>query len=177
MDDTIQMERMKNATTACFEQLRNLVDKHIVSDLEWYERHTNKPWFWFRTCGTLLIVLSISLPVLSSVQFPVWLPTWFPSKDSLVSLIALIIALLSGIGTFFHWHETWHANTRAKLELRHLFAMWEVRIVEAQLIPEPSCQAEAAIAATKELFDAAAKVDISNTEGYFKNVQFPEMKK
>lgn len=66
---------------------------------------------------------------------------------------------------------------RAKLELQHLVAMWEVRMVEAQNLETPKDQTEAAIKVTKELFEAAAKVDATNTEGYFKNVQFPESKK
>jgi ABC-type multidrug transport system fused ATPase/permease subunit len=173
MNNNRQSENMSKATVACLTQLRDLVEQRIVRSLQWYETHTNNPRIFFRLSGTLLILLSICLPVLSSISSSAWPYSW-PSKELLVSFIALVIALLSALSTFYHWSETWRVNMSAKMELKNLLAIWEVCMVEAQQLTTQKDITDAAIKATKDLFDAAAKVDTSNTEHFFKNVKFPE---
>lgn len=163
------------ASVAGFEEwmrsVRDLVDSHVGGELTWYERHTRRPWLLFRVSGSLLILLSISLPVLSSIKSTNW-----PSKDLVVSAVALIVALLSALSTFFHWHETWRENTRAKMELRNLLAGWQLAVLVARQQPAQELQVKAVVEATEQLFIDARKVGAANTEGYFKNVKLPDLR-
>jgi|SoiMethySBSTD1v2_1073268.scaffolds.fasta_scaffold1624867_1 hypothetical protein len=151
--------------------VRALVQKHVGAGLAYYELHTRKPWLLFRVCGSLLIVLSISLPVLSTLKVEM-----LPQKELVVSLVALSVAVLSAFSTFFHWHDTWRENTRAKLELRELLALWELKLLAASQESNSTIRIQAVVTATEALLSEARKVGTSNTEGYFKNVSLPDIK-
>jgi len=152
--------------------VRALVQQHVGAGLAYYESRTRRPWLLFRICGSLLIVLSISLPVLSTLKVEM-----LPEKDLVVSLVALSVAVLSGLSTFFHWHDTWRENTRAKLELRELLAIWELKLLAARQEPDATVRIQTVVTATETLLSEARKVGSSNTEGYFKNVSLPDIKK
>jgi len=168
MTDIAERPAPRDPTADSFADLRALVGRHIGTGLRWYDVHASRPRYWFRIFGSLTILLSISLPVVSSLP-----ATIIPQQSLVVSLIALGIALIAAFSTFFRWNEAWHANIRAKLELESLLYLWELQLLEAKQFREPDKQVQAAIAATRQLFTEAAKVDMLNTEGYFRHVGFP----
>lgn len=154
----------------CFRKLTALVDEHVGGATRWYMSHSKTPLYWFRTFGTFLILLSVSLPVVASSPS-------FAGKDLTVSLMSLAVALLSAVATFFHWHETWRVNAQSLMELEHLLALWKVKMVAAEQVADAAGRAKAAVLATEELFAGAARVDKANAQGFFKNVQMPSIKK
>ena len=160
-----------DAAKVCLSELRNLADQHVGNAISWYKAHVKSPLYFFRITGTLLICLSISLPVVASSP-----ESLISNKNLIVSLMSLAVALLSSIGTFFHWNETWRVNSSSLLELEHLLAIWQVKMIAAEQGNDSLASINAAIKATEELFKEAAKTDKANTEAFFKNVKLPNVK-
>lgn len=100
----------------------------------------------------------------------------FNGKIFVISIMSLVVALLSSVATFFHWHETWRVNSQSLMEFEHLLASWEVKMILAEKIPEVEKRVISAVLATEELLAAAARVDKANTQGFFKNVKMPHFK-
>jgi len=151
------------------QELTELKKKHFNPVIDWYQSHSKTPRTLFRFTGYITIVLSVTIPLFTT--------TYFPGSRVLVSIIALLVAALTGINAFARWDSQWREYKRAQLTLEHLDAAWELRVFEAR---QMRCFEEAqktVIDATRELFDGAQKAVVSETERYFENVQLPQTSK
>lgn len=161
---------MGDARAEVLQELTSFVDATVGNGRRWYAAHTFWPRLLFRSVGTAIIVLSVSLPLVAT-QPP------SPHKDLAVSLIGILIALLSGLAAFFRWDESWKANISALMEIEHRQAVWELRILEARRAADGEQGVAQAVQATKDLLEEARKVDVGNTQAFFQNVRVPDAKK
>jgi hypothetical protein len=74
-------------------------DQYVEENRRWYFEHSKRPMVMFRTVGVLLIVLSASVPLLSTLD-GLWRTIVLPA-------VAVSIAVLAGLNAFFQWNETW----------------------------------------------------------------------
>src|ERR1043165_2888733 len=124
------MERIDNMdglskTGATMSDLKLLVGNTVRKDMLWYRNNTTMPYLAHRISGTLIIALSVSLPLIASLPYHVF-PS-FPNqivttKDLLVSLFGIAIAFFSALNSFYRWGDTWKANMRGMVELKNLIA-------------------------------------------------------
>jgi hypothetical protein len=126
---------------AFVQELRQLVKQHIEPSYEWYRDHLTGPRLCFRFSGLLVVVASITLPVISSIK-----DDNFPRKTLVLTIVSLGIAILSSLSAFYRWDSTWQSRCRTEAELKHLLANWELALVSAAVAPNP---AESALKSTQ----------------------------
>lgn len=149
-------------------ELESIKESYVSSQLQWYETHAKRPMFLFRICGTLVIILSISLPFLA-MQTGIW-------KEVLLSIFSLAIAGLSGVNAFFHWDSDWKAYRQTQFTLRSLLVTWDLSITEARYESDVQKAIDLAKLATKQLVDETQKVTGTETGQYFEQIQMPPTK-
>lgn len=145
------------------------IKQDVVKTRDWYKGHALQPMRWFRITGVVLIVLSVSVPFVAG-QTAAW-------KDTVLSLMTLAIAALTGLGAFFRWEYAWQSYRRTQYALDRLLNMWEFKIVEARHQADPQRAIDLALRSTEQLLQDAAAITGSETAEYFKQVQLPQSPK
>ncbi len=108
-------------------EVTELKRKHFDSAVEWYQRHSKTPRILFRVTGYLLIFLSVTIPFLTTLTFS--------GSKILLSVIALLVAALTGINSCAKWDAQWREYKRAQAALEKLEALWDMQLIEARLMP------------------------------------------
>jgi len=142
--------------------MRELVNKHIVPNLQWYENHYRLPRFFFRLSGLVVVIGSLLLPIISSANYE--------HNKTLTLVVSLTVAVFSSLATFYRWDEAWHSRIKAQMDLQSLLAQWELDLAAAKV--KQDAQNEV-IAATQRLFIAANQIVGMETEVFFKDVKGP----
>lgn len=160
---------MGDARAEILQELAAFVDTNVGQGRRWYAQHTFWPRLWFRVVGAAVILLSVSLPLLATQEFP--------SKSLVVSLVGVLVALLSGLAAFFRWDESWRSNIGARMEVEHLLAVWDLRMLEARHAADAEQGIATAVQATRDLLEAVRQVHVGNTQSFFQNVRLPDIRK
>jgi hypothetical protein len=74
--------------------------------------------YLFRISGIILIVLIASLPVIATLEFP--------NKIPVLTAYSLVIAILTGLRSFFRWEDKWRLFRGQQFALAYLIAQWEM---------------------------------------------------
>lgn len=119
----------------------------------------------FRAFGVLLILLSVSVPFLSTLE-GVWRTVVLPA-------VALSIAALTGLNSFFQWQAQWQGFRHTQFALEYLLAKWEMEIIKARHHPDEQQAVEIALTATDMLLDRAREATASETGKFFEGIQLP----
>ena len=149
-------------------QLRPLVD-NVVEARQYYLKRAKRPKNAFRISGVAVILLSLSIPFIASLQFT--------GKDILLSAFAVLIAIVTSLGSFYKWEQTWRSYRQAESALGHLLSLWDFRIIEAAQETDTRKGMEQIIVATQQLLLEAHKVTSTETEEFFSKVEWPGEKK
>ncbi len=148
------------------EKLQRLVRSQVVETRDWYKNNAARPRRLFRAAGATVILLSISIPLLASLQYP--------AKDLVLSVIALLIAALTGLNAFFKWESSWRSRRQTEFALNHLLSLWDLRIIEAMQEPDPTEARKLILTATRQLLQEAQTVVGAETEDFFSKMTFPQ---
>jgi hypothetical protein len=162
------LERTDEKLDALLKRLRPLVD-NVVEARQYYEKRARRPKNAFRVSGVAVILLSLSIPFIASLRFT--------GKDVLLSAFAVLIAIVTSLGSFYKWEHTWRSYRQAEAALGHLLALWDFRMIEATQEPDVVKGREKIITATQQLLEAAHKVTSTETEEFFSKVEWPGEKK
>jgi uncharacterized protein DUF4231 len=146
-------------------ELTEIANTVLVTQI-WFEKRARPRMVLFRTAGVLVIVLSVSVPFIAA-QTASW-------KDTALSIAALIIAMLTGLTSFFRWEQAWRSYRQTQYALEHFRVLWKLRIVEAKHHVSPEEAIKMAIKATDQLLLDARAITSVETSEYFKNVQMPK---
>lgn len=147
-------------------EVGDLRSKHIDSCIEWYQSHSKIARILFRLTGYVVVILSISIPFLTTVRFH--------GSDIVVSVVALLIAALTGISSFAKWDSQWRGYKNAQFALETLRSLWELQIVEARHMNSPEAATKTVMEATRKLLENSRKIITSETERYFDDVRVPQ---
>jgi hypothetical protein len=147
----------------------------LPARIKYYELRGPRRRALFRISGVMVIAFSSALPVLASFG-----TSWFSagSKDALVAVIAALIALLTGLNSFYRWDATWRSYTQTLFTLYAIRAEWESQCTEAEVLLKVN-PAEAVTvlraARDKALADAESAVR-GEMQEYFSKQSCPEPK-
>jgi hypothetical protein len=131
----------------------------VVKLKGWYDSHAQTPQILFRICGVFIILLSVTVPYVGTLQ-----GRW---RSTVLPIMTLSIAGLTGINSFFQWQTQWSGFRSTELNLRFALAQWGTRIAEACYQTDPSMTAKMAIAATDSLLREAREAQSVETGRYF----------
>ncbi len=147
------------------EELTHIKDEFVVRQLNWYKTHGRTPMLLFRVSGVLVILLSVSLPFLATLE-GLW-------KTMVLPVIALLIAGLTGLNSFFRWESDWKGYRQTQFTLEYLLTTWELQMTEARHQEDVQKGIDIALQATKQLIDTTQTMTSAEAEEYFKRVQIP----
>lgn len=154
---------------AVLKELIRIKDTYIVDkQLKWYKDHAVEPMILFRISGVLVILLSVSIPFMATLE-----GFW---KTIVLPVVALLVAALTGITAFYRWESNWKAYRQSQMKLEYLLSIWELNVAEASHQTDTKQAIAMAINATKQLLDAAYATTSSETDQYFQLVQMPQSK-
>jgi hypothetical protein len=155
-------EALRRTTTPGILEIRALMKRTVLRDLSWYKKATVQGLVAHRVFGTLIIVLSVSLPLVASTRYI----DDEEFRNRLVSVLGIFIALISGLRSFYRWGEVYMANMRGMVELKNQVSEWELAMIGAECRGDPEESLSLAIAATRQVLAARDLVDKRNTEDY-----------
>jgi hypothetical protein len=161
-------EKIDEKLAALLKQLDPLVN-NVVEAREYYIKRAGWPKKAFRISGVAIILLSLSIPFIAALQFA--------GKDMLLSAFAVMIAVITSLGSFYKWEDTWKSHRQAEIALGRLLLLWDFNIIEAKREADTSKGAEKIIAATQQLLESAHKVTNAETEEFFSKIEWPSQKK
>jgi hypothetical protein len=141
--------------------LTRVRQSYVDERLKWLKRPKHASELFFRGSGFLIILASLSIPFLSAA------PEGSRWRLFGVPAASLTVAILVGLNSFFGWHANWRAFQDMEIKLEHLIAWWEVEILNAQTMNDPSI----AISATRKVVDETKAIVTNTASEYFKSVK------
>jgi hypothetical protein len=165
LDDSADIGKFRDFVKAA----EAIKDQYVEPRIVWYQTHTTGPRLWFRWAGGMTIALSSALPALALAHFN--------GKDYVLSAMSVLIAMLTGFSSFFHWERIWHGNSNAQMAIEQHCAKWELEIKNAELIQPPEERIQHLYKATSDLLANVAGVTSAETEGFFSALAFPHGEK
>ena len=106
-------------------EIESRVKVEIIPEIDKFEDWSSMPRIFFRISGTVTIILSISLPLLS-----IW-----KDGETMVPVVATAIALFTAFSAFFSWDQTWKTNYTTALLLRNAPSCMEGENAESEISP------------------------------------------
>jgi hypothetical protein len=125
------------------------------------------PWVrvGFRVIGGLLIVASVSAPLLLFFTEPT-------IRERALAVVTFSVALLAGLNSFLQWQGLWQKYVSMEVLIEHAIAIWKIEMVAAR---DKDGQTDA-VAATQRLVDGIASAMSTETVRFFQRIQLPEAK-
>jgi uncharacterized Zn finger protein len=87
--------------------------------------------------------------------------------------VALLVAGLTGLISFFRWESDWKGYRQTQFNLDHLLSIWELKIAQAKLERDTKQAISMVLQATQELLDTTHTTTSAEAEEYFQRVQIP----
>ncbi len=157
-----QTEQNEDRFAQTLEAANAIKEKYVNPRIRWYETHTSLPRTIYRLVGVATIILSVTLPALASAQFDY--------KEIVVSAISVVIAALTGLGSFYHWERTWRGNSTAQMAIEQAVGKWELELKRAEFVVAPNDRVNHVIKATDDLLANTGGVVSSESAGFFSNL-------
>jgi uncharacterized protein DUF4231 len=149
-------------------ELISLKDTYVIKQLKWYETHARQPMILFRVSGVLIILLSVSIPFLATLE-GLW-------RTIVLPIVALLVAGVTGLLSFFRWESDWKGYRQTQFTLDYLLSIWELKITQAKHERDTQQAIDMALQATQQLLDATYGTTSAEAEEYFQRVQIPRAK-
>jgi Protein of unknown function (DUF4231) len=153
-----------------FPECSQLVEEFVIREYANYRRRARQYRFWFRSSGILVVILSVSLPLVANVQIA---PTDF-IQGLIISVISLSIAAITTLRTFFNWEQTWSMLRNGESALDYLLARWKLEVARFAHDDDDARARERAIDRTRQLLKEAREINRSELETYFSGLSFPQ---
>jgi hypothetical protein len=166
MDEDLQLSNFLQSNKrflSVLEEVTRVKDEYVVQQMNWYKEHTRTPMRLFRISGVLVILLSVSLPFLTTLEGP-----W---KTIILPAVSLAVAGLTGLNSFFRWESDWKGYRQTQLALEYLLTEWELQIAEAKCQIDIQKGIDIALQATRQLISTSRTTMSVEAEEYFKRVQ------
>jgi hypothetical protein len=160
---------LEEVKKSVFFQDKKTVDS-FQSLIEWYRKRSPHKRLYYRASGLLIIVLGIALPILAVFGKDL------EYKDLWVSVLAGLIALLTGLNSFFRWDVAWRGHIQALLTLDRLQKEWEFAIAKARALPDAGEGLKLAIEATEQFQTRAHDTVEAEAKGFFTVQRLPGAK-
>lgn len=143
-----------------------IAEGYANPQLAWYQ--TNKLWprLFFRATGVVIIVLSVTIPFLTTFDFR--------GRNIVLSVTALVIAALTGLSAFYNWDQAWRGRQQTAETLEHLLASWRLHLINARAETDPEQRRARVTTAAQELIDGVKAVTGAEAEKFFSEVKLPQ---
>jgi hypothetical protein len=163
MDTTVMSSQNTDDFTQAIDAARAIKAKYVDDRLQWYATHKVLPRVLYRLVGIVTVILSVTLPALTAATFK--------NKDVTISCISIVIAALTGLGSFYHWDRTWQKNATSQASIEAFLAKWELELARAKEFVAAADRTKHVYDATDDLIANTSRVISSETQDFFNNLQ------
>jgi len=162
METTVVPPENTDDLDAAIKAVRAIKLSYVDDKLEWYKSHKVLPRTLYRLVGIATVVLSVTLPALTTATFT--------HKDLTISCISIVIAAFTGLGSFYHWDRTWQKNATSEASIQAFVAKWELELARAKDLIAPADRTKHVYDATDDLVANTSKVVLTETQDFFSNL-------
>jgi len=148
--------------------LRKIKVEYVDPHIKWYQEHAVWPRQAHRVGGTVTILSSLSLPVLSLAGGPL--------QTIGLPLVGLVLGVVAALNAFFSFHATWQKYITAQLLLEGLVASWEGDMAEAAAMAKAEDAWAVATSSTRNLVTATRSIVTTEASKFFEDLTWPEMR-
>lgn len=141
----------------------------ILWYIAYYRKRAPRRRMAFRTCGFVLLFLSITLPFLTAI-----VPQ--PRQSVVASTVAWIIALVAAANSFFGWQKAWQLYTKTQLALEFALSEWELRTAEARAAATDQDGVRLLQDALQKLTKTVSESISAETAEYFEGLKMPDVR-
>lgn len=163
MESTVIPTENTDDLSRAIDAARAIKAKYVDGRLQWYKTHKVLPRMLYRLVGIATVILSVTLPALTAATFD--------HKEVTISCISIVIAALTGLGSFYHWDRTWQKNATAQASIEAFLAKWELELARAKEFVSPADRTKHVYDATDDLIANTSRVISSETQDFFNNLQ------
>lgn len=151
---------------ADFVRLREIVDRHVMSLISWYQRKKRWPRRLHRLSSALIIGGSAFVPIATA---------WSAGTAArlMVATAGVLVTAVAGFATAYDWHRRWRLFAIAQNALEARIAEWEFALAAAELLPSVEQQRDEAVSATRDLLAAAGRIRRVETNEFFSGPASP----
>lgn len=146
--------------------LRALEKAHVANTIDGRRRDADRFQRLFQICGAIIILSSVAIPFVSAQDSEV-----LQSKDTIISILALLVAGLTSLTSFFAWGDAWRNHRLAHSNLVRLHSLWELKMIEVSFMDDHEKAKEKALSETKKVLESTGISMDSVLEEYFKSVK------
>jgi len=165
---TNEPQQMDKRFLSVLDALETIKSKYVEeAELKWYDKHIQLPRFFFYLSGILIILLSVSLPYLATLE-GLW-------RSIVLPIVALGVAGLTGLSSFFKWDTSMRAHIQAKFELQYWLSIWELQITEAKHELDVESAIKKALQATQQLLANAQNTLNIEVAEHYKSIKPPRV--
>lgn len=155
------------APAQAFEGYWDLTRDNVTKYRNWYRRRARWVRYFFRGSGVVVILLSVSLPLVATADFA--------DKDLVISVIGVVIAGLTAIRNFYQWDHVWRIVRVADFELTFVLADWELELAKLAEKDDPEEASRLAFEKTKALFADTQAIMKNEAKQYFGTLTWPDI--
>lgn len=120
---------------------------------------------WFRLTGILTILFSVSLPALVSADFA--------GRNAAISVLAVGVAGLSALRTFYQWDQSWQLYRSQELTLTALLTRWQMNMARIVGAAAPDAD-EQAYTLTLGILHEAYESGRAELREFFSGISWPQ---
>ena len=150
--------KSKSSTHLCaYSIFRN----QVMEEIDRYDNLADSERFWFRFIGILIIIFSVSIPFINSLKFK--------NQKEIVSLVAICIAFLTSLNSFYNWSGSWEVYRNTEYRLKHEVWVWELearKLSNQKSLTIENANTEA-FKITKKLILESAKITLNENNSFF----------
>jgi len=129
-----------------------------------FDYHAKRSFRYYRGFGILVILLSASLPFLTTLPEST-LPKF------VVPLVAAMISALSSVTVFMAYGDSWNGYRTAEIRTRYSLAKWKNSIFQAKLEPTLDAAVKLVKEATTTFINDAQQAAGAETQSFFQAVK------
>lgn len=141
------------------EYIEGVVDPSV----SWYERKARRDMVVFNVSRVLIIVLSLSMPVVAA--------QYSRSRDStwrvLIDVVPVLVAILAALDGFFRWGDSWRSRRHTELALGRAKREYRVAVLAADGGRSESEVAIRALLAYEALVATTERLMSTEEEGFW----------
>lgn len=145
-----------------YQQMENTVNQYVGLCHDWYQKKKRLPRQLYRFSGSLIVVLSAMIPLLSAYDGQAFRLG--------VGIIGILISALTGLNHFLRWDKKWRIFSLAQFELEYLLRRWELKMHEAKNCENEEEGLKLAKAATDNILEQTKSVRNIEMEGFFSSL-------
>ena len=139
---------------------------YVISFRDRYHKRARYVRWFFRTSGTLVLGLSVTLPFLTSLHLG-------GHKNVVIGVIGVVIAFMASARNFFHWDSVWRIVRTTEFKLTELIGLWRSDVETIALTGGSDVEAQQ-LARTKKLIEAAQPVIEAESRDFFATLTWPD---